>query len=125
MAGGTKDGFVRYVLQRILESHDIVASADIISEYERVARYPKFSPHTAAYMLKSIAAIEACARLVDPFPSKITCPDPEDIAYIEAAVAGAADFLITGNLKHFPDSPYGTARVVTVREFADLAGLIP
>lgn len=125
VSAGTKDGFVRYILRRIIDRHDIIVSAEILAEYERVARYPKFSPQAAAFMVELIAAIEAAAQFVEPLPTEIACPDPDDIHYIEAAIAGRADFLVTGNLKHFPDSPYGTARVVTIREFAELAGLIP
>lgn len=125
VSAGTKDGFVRHILGRIIEKHEIIVSAGILDEYERVARYPKFSSQASSSMLETIEAIEGCARFVDPSTCEFALPDPEDINYIEAAISGGADFLITGNAKHFPDGRYGVARVVTAREFAVLAGLIP
>lgn len=47
----------------------------------------------------------------------MTLPDPDDLPFLEVAVAGRADFLITGNLKDFPvESRYGI-RVVASAEF--------
>ena len=39
---------------------------------------------------------------IDAVPLPITLPDPGDQPFFEVATACAADFLITGNMKHFP-----------------------
>jgi predicted nucleic acid-binding protein len=45
--------------------------------------------------------------------------DPDDNKLIECADAARADYLITGNLKHFP-LKWKKTRVVSAREFLDL-----
>lgn len=125
VAAGTKDGFVRYVLRRIIDEQIIVASEEIIAEYVRVSRYPKFSREAAAYITDTIGSIEGCARLVEARPCGFPLPDPDDIPYIDAAITGGADFIVTGNLKHFPERRYGAVRVLSVREFAEIGGLVP
>lgn len=47
------------------------------------------------------------------------CPDdPDDIIFLECAEAAAADYLVTGNRKHFP-SIWKNTRIVTPREFME------
>jgi putative PIN family toxin of toxin-antitoxin system len=41
----------------------------------------------------------------------------DDKKFLEAAVAGRADFIITGNLKHFPATKYGKCKIVSPAEF--------
>ncbi|MCC7166481.1 MAG: putative toxin-antitoxin system toxin component, PIN family [Rhodospirillales bacterium] len=119
------DGFVRHVLRHILAVHEMVISMAIIDEYNQVARYPKFAPAFLAVMQETIGAIEGRAHLVEPKPSTMMLPDPADLPYVEAALAGEADLLITGNARHFPDGRYGRTRIVSVREFAEMVELIP
>ena len=46
--------------------------------------------------------------------------DPDDNIFLECADAAKADYLVTGNQKHFPRFWKRTA-VITSREFIDLA----
>jgi putative PIN family toxin of toxin-antitoxin system len=45
------------------------------------------------------------------------CKDPDDDIFLETAVAGQADFLVTKNLKHFPHKSYDGVRIVNVATF--------
>ncbi len=46
-------------------------------------------------------------------------PDPTDESFLETALAGKADCLITGNAKHFPFSKRQGIAVLSPREFLD------
>ncbi len=46
--------------------------------------------------------------------------DPDDNIFIECADAARADYLITGNLRHFPRF-WKSTKVVTPREFIEMA----
>ncbi|MBI5121114.1 MAG: putative toxin-antitoxin system toxin component, PIN family [Rhodospirillales bacterium] len=124
VSAGVSDGFVRRVLRRIIAEHEIIITADIVDEYAKVALYSKFSSQVSANIQSAIADVEGCAVLIEAVPCGIESPDPSDAPYIDAAIAGDADYLITGNLKHFPDGTYGNARVIGVRGFAELAGMV-
>jgi putative PIN family toxin of toxin-antitoxin system len=45
--------------------------------------------------------------------------DPDDNIFLECADAARADYLVTGNLKHFPRF-WKQTKIVTPREFIDL-----
>ena len=45
--------------------------------------------------------------------------DPDDNKFLECADAARADYLVTGNLRHFPKFWKGT-KVITSREFIDI-----
>lgn len=124
VSAGWKNGFSRFVLRHAIEHHTIVTSPDIIKEYRRVSRYEKFSPETSAYMAGVIAKLKRCACVVEPVCGPVALPDPDDSMFVEAAITADADVIVTGNLKHFPDGRYGSTRVMSVRAFAELAGLV-
>ncbi len=57
--------------------------------------------------------------LVKPTVRLRVCSDPDDDHVLECAVAAGADYLVTGNTKHFPLS-YGSTKVITARQFLTL-----
>lgn len=56
------------------------------------------------------------ARHVEPKYRLAITPDPDDNIFIECADAARADYLITGNVRHFPDF-WKSTKVITPREF--------
>jgi predicted nucleic acid-binding protein len=56
---------------------------------------------------------------VKPTETIKACSDPDDDIFLECAYAALADYLVTGNLKHFPPS-WASTLVVTPRSFLDL-----
>jgi uncharacterized protein len=47
------------------------------------------------------------------------CPDPDDNHVLECAAAAEAEFLVTGNAKHFPKA-YKATKVISPRQFLDI-----
>jgi putative PIN family toxin of toxin-antitoxin system len=73
----------------------------ILGEYRIVLRRPKFSfPH--ADILSVLEFLESECELVPAAPSDSSLPDPDDLPFLEVAISGRAESLITGNLRHFP-----------------------
>jgi predicted nucleic acid-binding protein len=66
-----------------------------------------------------LSVIEETSKLVKPARRVSISRDEPDNRFYECAEAGKADFLITGNTRHFPLHHKG-ARVVTPREFNEL-----
>ena len=88
----------------------------IFSEYQGVLGRSKFN-FTPSRIHDLLQAIQGHGVRIFPQGLDLTLPDPDDLPFLEVAVAGGADFLITGNLKDFPvESRYGI-RVVAPAEF--------
>jgi predicted nucleic acid-binding protein len=60
-----------------------------------------------------------CLTLEIP-TSHLLSPDPKDQPYIDLALAVQADYLITGNMQGFPDSPYGITQAIKPADFLRL-----
>ena len=50
--------------------------------------------------------------------------DADDNRFLECTEAAGADYLVTGNKKHFP-AMYKNTRIVDAREFLDLIDPVP
>ena len=56
-----------------------------------------------------------------PIIERVTaCSDPDDDMFLEVAVNGQADYIITGNTKDFPPSPFRDIPILRPAEFLAL-----
>lgn len=96
------DGYERHVLDLVLAGKlQLVASEPILAEYEGVLLRPKFG--IRAFLVKrSMRAVRATARMVRPQHKLALTRDPDDNPFLECAEASRADYLVTGNKRHFP-----------------------
>lgn len=91
----------------------------IMDEYEGVLKRSKFesiSERALKYLKKHRR------RFIQVNPKEqITAikEDPADNRFLECAAEAGADYLITGNTKHFPFKKYREAAIVTPRAFID------
>jgi putative PIN family toxin of toxin-antitoxin system len=60
------------------------------------------------------------SHIVTPSRRLEVCTDPDDNVFLECADAARADYLITGNQKHFPRF-WKKTKIITTREFISLA----
>jgi putative PIN family toxin of toxin-antitoxin system len=90
----------------------------ILSEYRDVLARGK-SSFDRELVEELIAFLEAAGSPTLAAPLATTLPDPVDQMFIEVAVASQADFLVSGNLKHFPDKATEGVSVVSPRAFLD------
>nr|VFK14113.1 MAG: Predicted nucleic acid-binding protein, contains PIN domain [Candidatus Kentron sp. LPFa] len=113
---GITDGACRAVLRYVLQYATIVMSGAMEREYAEVIGRGKFRPHVDT-MVALFSEVRRIASRVEPSPSGFSLPDQDDIPYLDAAITVAADFLITGNNKHFPAGRYGPVEIVSPKEF--------
>ena len=99
-------------------SLSLLYDARIMAEYTQVLKRSKFSfsPEHIEALLNQVKAIGV---IVASDPLSVRLPDEEDEAFLEVALAGRAECLITGNLKHFPSAARQGMRVLTPTEFLD------
>lgn len=100
-------------------SLSLLYDARIMAEHTQVLKRPKFSfsPEHIETLLNQVKAIGV---IVASDPLSVRLPDEEDEAFLEVALAGRAECLITGNLKHFPSAARQGIRVLSPAEFLDL-----
>jgi putative PIN family toxin of toxin-antitoxin system len=90
----------------------------ILGEYREVLarRGFAFDPEMVESLLLQVEATGEFA-VAQPLPERL--PDPDDEAFLEVALAAHADFLVTGNLRHFPSRLRQGVAVVSPREFIE------
>jgi uncharacterized protein len=88
------------------------------AEYVDVANRKKFAAQRAC-LEAAIAAIRAIAIRVDPARLCAACSDPDDNLLLDCALAAAAPYVVTGNLRHFPSHWQGI-QVVNARTLLSL-----
>ncbi len=66
-------------------------------------------------MERFLKSLESAAVILQPERTLSACPDEADNRFLECAEAAEADYLVTGNKRHFPARWRGT-RVVNARE---------
>jgi len=99
-------------------SLSLLYDARIMAEYIQVLKRPKFS-FSSEPIETLLDQVKAVGVIVASDPLSVRLPDEEDEAFLEVALAGHAECLITGNLKHFPSAARRSMRVLTPTEFLD------
>ena len=98
----------------------VIVTTNIVDEYFEVLNRPKFE-------LKQ-EAIDKIARYIYQFSEFVAPeekfqsvqPDPKDDRFLEAAVAGNADLIVSGD-KHLLDlKKFRSIQIITGREFLDM-----
>jgi putative PIN family toxin of toxin-antitoxin system len=105
----------------------IILNAPLIAEYEEVIRRPQ---HQAAHALSEpqvrrfLRGLIARAEIVETPPHRRIelTRDPSDAIVAEAAIEGAADYLVTHNVKDFAEMK---DRIVVVTPAELLRRLVP
>lgn len=98
-----------------------VTCPSILAEYREVSRRSKFLPHKfPPFWLGDL--INESVYLPQPNPWPSTLPDPKDAPFLALAHASGA-WLVTGNLKHFPEQARRGVTVISPAEYlAKLTG---
>jgi putative PIN family toxin of toxin-antitoxin system len=77
---------------------ELITSEWQLSEFRRVSRYPKLRkylvPSEAGYMINGL---RYQAHILTDLPALDISPDPDDNPVLAMAVAGEADFLVSGD----------------------------
>ncbi len=103
------------VLSAVLNGNTPLLYDDrIISEYRQVLMRKKFN-FDADLVSHVLDYIEAVGEHISAPPLNIKLKDPFDLPFVEVAVAGHADVLVTGNKKHFPK--LSGVQILTPTEF--------
>jgi uncharacterized protein len=95
-------------------------SPSILAEYRSVLARRELRIRRGL-QLQLVGLLEHRGRLVYPSRTVRAASDPADNIFLECADEARADYLITGNLRHFPKF-WKATKIVTSREFMELVG---
>jgi len=110
------DGLQRTVLLlAITKPARLYVSAAIVAEYREVLARPELKIRKALRQ-QLLDLIRNRAHLVSPTRRLRVAKDPDDDKFLECADAARADYLLTGNQRHFPRF-WKKTKVITSREF--------
>ena len=117
--GGLEAAVVAAALAGQLEAW---VTEPVWAEYEEVLARPKFAAirEASRQILDSLRD-----RVVRTTPGEVVsaASDEDDNRFLECAAAAEAQWLVTGNLKHYP-AEFGVTRMVNARGFANETGLL-
>ncbi len=111
------------ILRSLLQDNtfELVISSAILAEVRRSLAYPKVRKYIKASdadLALWVASLELVAQPVDGLVRiHAVAADPDDDKYIEAAVEGRAQFVVSGDKHLLSLQSYGNVRIVTPRVF--------
>lgn len=88
---------------------------EILQEYSDVLHREKFQIPKQK-VDKFIKMVKSDGIASGRMPSKESLPDPKDVVFYEVALSKEDSFLVTGNIKHFPQVDF----VVTPAEMVEI-----
>lgn len=111
------DGLCRDLVRRRLENHVLISSQHLLDELSGKLEV-KF--RVKAKSIPFICAYTERAELVHPvaLPSD-ACRDPDDVTVLATAVAGEADYIITGDEDLLVLKEYNSIRILTPRQWLE------
>jgi putative PIN family toxin of toxin-antitoxin system len=93
-------------------------SSPILEEYREVLARPELQIRRGLRQ-QFLQLIKNRSYAVTPAKRLEVTPDPDDNMFLECADAARADYLVTGNQKHFPKF-WKNTKIITPREFISL-----
>jgi uncharacterized protein len=120
------DGLQRTVLLlAITKPARLYVSEAILAEYREVLARPKMDIRKGRRR-QLLQLIKNHAYSIKPARPLLVTRDPDDNKFLECADAARADYLVTGNQRHFPRF-WKKTKVITSREFISVVAphLIP
>ena len=106
---------------------DLLTSAEQLDELMRVTRYPKIRARLAPALAgRLINELRDIASVLKNLPTVTVCQDPYDNYLLSMAVAGSADFLVTGDKRDLLGLKlHEGSKIVSVRDFLTLYRRLP
>ena len=118
----TPDGESYFVFEKT-RSGTLFISPYILAEVEEVLNYPRIRKRfkfTDTDIQKYITELYTAGTLVQPHAIPSVCTDPDDNFILACASEVSADYLVTRNLKDFPQVYSGT-RIISPRTFLQMS----
>jgi uncharacterized protein len=102
-----------------LREVELFVSEAVMAEYREVFNRAKFASIPPAEVAMLLATIERQATVVTPTELLAISKHESDNRFYECAAAARADFIVTGNIRHFTKA-HGRTEIITARQLLEL-----
>lgn len=103
------DSMPALVLKEVLVGNIcLLLNQEILDEYLEVLSRKKFH-FSVETVINLVREIKKRAIFIDAMPTDESLPDPDDAVFYEIVMEARKEtdaYLVTGNIKHFPEKPY-------------------
>ena len=112
----------RRALDKRLDEGSILISIPVLLEIAEVLTREKFERYvTESERLRFLVALLNETELVEITEQIDVCRDPKDNKFLELAICGEADFIITGDDDLLDLDPFRGVRIITPRDFLEVS----
>ena len=110
----------RRALDRGLDQGSILISIPVLLEISELLTREKFDRYlTESERLRFLVALLKETELVEITEQIDVCRDPKDNKFLELAICGKADFIITGDDDLLDLDPFRELRIISPRDFLE------
>ncbi len=114
------DGLPALLLDLVTQNRiQLFLSSFLLSEYKAVLQRPKFG-FPLAKVKNVVRTIRSHAVIVNPRENLQVLTDPSDNHILSCAVEAGANYLVTGNTRHFRFSVFRGVGIVSPRRFWEI-----
>ena len=105
----------KLILRWISGQFEIIVSEQVLKEYFYVLHHiPGVDQEKAHNLLTELKSTGITVNIPDTLK---VCKDADDDKFLETALVGNADLLVTKNIKHYPVKSYQNVQIVKVSKF--------
>jgi putative PIN family toxin of toxin-antitoxin system len=115
----THNGKPRSLLLKLLQSHTVILSRQMLAELADVLSRGKFGVSSAQVNRFLSSLVYACRIVPDNPRFKVVTEDPDDDVVLNVAYSGKADYLVTGDQHLLALSRFKKTRIVTANEMLE------
>jgi len=106
------------VLDKAFSDFRVCYSEATLDELLETLKRPKFHNILKSERINiTLQALHSLGFFFTPEACQIKLPDPEDQIYLDLAVTSKAEYIISGNKKHFPEKFCKNIKILSPNEF--------
>lgn len=108
---------------RLITSHSLLLELEATLEYPRLARHLKMSRQETREFVILLEQVADPVNISD-YPAPGICRDPDDEPYLRTALAGRADYIVSGEGDLLDLKTFGYIPILTPADFEKLLNKI-
>ena len=113
-------GKPRKTLNWVSRSGVLLFSEETFQELERTLYKPRLLRLLEEYQRRAFLDwMRMRGNFIEVMETVRACSDPDDDKFLELALSGQADYIVTGNIKDFPPSPFEGIPIIRPAEFVE------